>query len=394
MPRKGKREHVTFKSVRLALYPHGERWRVAFPDDSVKGGWRYLTRSTKALAKEAGHAKAVEIARGMLDLSNLTEEQAKLARAFLDLTPTWDDLDRLRNWKTQTSKPIGEAVELYCAELSNSRHHQSLASTLRRFANEKESAISHITKEDLTAWITSQEVGAIRQNQFRACFVQFWTWAKREQLVEAPEGLTAADRIPRQKKPAKKAIRYLSPAEMSFILDHVTPDYLPWVVLSGFAAIRSEEVHPRNYGDKKPLDWSQVKRDRGIIDLRADQSKVGKRRLIPITSTLEAWLKKISPPESGRIVPGPPTAWQTKKLGEQLDEHFDRSEGWPRNGLRHTFMTYSAAIRKDLPAIAIEGGTSVAKLNTNYVEAANEDDAEAFFGLIPGINLSDLYRTA
>ena len=37
MPRTGKREHVTFKSVRLPLYPHGEKWRVSYPDSSAKG---------------------------------------------------------------------------------------------------------------------------------------------------------------------------------------------------------------------------------------------------------------------------------------------------------------------------------------------------------------------
>ena len=92
-------------------------------------------------------------------------------------------------------------------------------------------------------------------------------------------------------------------------------------------------------------------------------------------------------------MPGPSTAWQTKKLGDQLNDHFESSEGWPRNCLRHTFLTYSATIRKDLPAIAFEGGASVAKLNTNYVEAANESDAEAFFGLLPAVDLSDIYRT-
>ena len=71
-----------------------------------------------------------------------------------------------------------------------------------------------------------------------------------------------------------------------------------------------------------------------------------------------------------------------------MDAKFKRSEGWPKNVLRHSFLTYAAAIRKDLPAIAIEGGTSVAKLRSNYVEVATETAAKRFFATVS----SDAFR--
>jgi hypothetical protein len=213
--------------------------------------------------------------------------------------------------------------------------------------------------------------------------VQFWSWAKREGYADAPSGLTVADRLPLARVEVAGEIRFLSPEEIGFLLESVTPSYLPWLVLGAFSAIRSEEIHARNYGDKPPLDWRSVKRSQGVIDLPATNSKVRKRRLIPITSTLESWLKFIDPPKSGRIVPGPPTAYETKRLGELLDAKFQRDEGWPRNVLRHSFLTYEAARRKDLPAIAIEGGTSVAKLRSNYVEVTTTDKSEEYFGTNP-----------
>lgn len=396
MARKGKKEYVTFKSVRLPIYPYihngKECYRFIYPDESVKGGWRYGTRSSRKLAREAAHAKAVEIVNGHLDLSNISRAQSKLCQEFLSLNPTHDDLRRLREWKNAHQMPLTDSIDKFKGELPQplSRHHSSLIKTLRNLSEFTENpSIGAIQKEDLTDFLHSRDVGPTRKNELRANMVQFFNWAKREVLIDAPNGLTIADRIPRARMQKQQAIRYLSSEEMKILLENVHHNYLPWLVLCGFAPIRSEELHARNYGDKPPLDWSAIKMDQGIIDLPAINSKVKKRRIIPINDTLKAWLIYISPPKTGRIVPGPPTAYETKRLGEILDQKFERKEGWPKNALRHTFLTFSSAIRKDLPAIAFEAGTSVQKLNSNYVEATTEKQAKDFFALNP----SDILRT-
>jgi len=390
--RNKKREYVKFKSIRLPLYKHVDHrgegrvsWRFVYPDDSAKGGWRYGTRTTKEAARKAAHDKAVEIARGVVDLANLSSSDARLCRAFLDMNPSWDELEMLRKLKQSPKLPFLAAIDLYSAELGDdlSRHQRDILSNLREMEGTVSGSIlSEVKKDDLSAWIAGRGVGPARRNGLRAFAVQFWSWAKREGYVDAPSGLTVADRLPMARLGVRGEIRYLSPAEMSFLLSNVVPSYLPWLVLGAFSAIRSEEIHPRNYGDKPPLDWKSVKRGQKVIDLPAVNSKVKKRRLIPITPTLESWLKFIDPPKTGRIVPGPPTAQETKRLGELLDAKFKRDEGWPRNVLRHSYLTYTAALRKDLPAIAIDGGTSVAKLRSNYVEVTTEAQAKAYFGLI------------
>ena len=393
---KKKREYVVFKSVRLPICPHRDSrsgrdaWRFAYPDDSAKGGWRYGTRTTKGEARQAAHDKAVEIATGVIDLSNLSKADARLAADFLALNPTLEDVARLREWKKYGKLALADAIELYEVELGDglSRHQKDVLSNLRNLEAGAGALVSEVTKEDLAEWIKGRDVGPKRRNSLRAFVAQFWSWLNREGYIEAPNGLTVADRLPVAKEAASGAIRYLSPAEMKFLLENVVPSYLPWLVLGAFSAIRSEEIHPRNYSDKPPLDWSAVKRGQGVIDLPAVNSKVKKRRLIPITPTLESWLKFIDPPKSGRIVPGPPTARETKRLGALMDAKFKRVEGWPKNVLRHSFLTYAAAIRKDLPAIAIEGGTSVAKLRSNYVEVATETAAKRFFATVS----SDAFR--
>lgn len=387
MPRKGKREYVTFKSVRLALYPHGNRWRVAYPDESVKGGWRYITRSTKPEAKEAGHAKAVEIANGLLDLSNLSDEEARLCRAFIDLKPTWDDLNHLKSRKARSAVTYREAVESFSRQLPQplSRTHAALIAGLHRFEKAHEVRISDLTRADLADYAASRPPGSYRH--IRAQFVSLFKWAAREGIVEVQNGLTEADKLRPPDKRVAKAIRFLSPEEATVLLREVGPGFLPWLVFALFSGLRSEEIAPADHAGKDGLDWSQVKKDH--IDLRADQSKVRKRRLVPMSDSLRTWLAHIGPPTHGRVCWSSPARGETKRLGQILDSYFKREEGWPRNVLRHTFLTYSAALRQDLPAIAIEAGTSVSKLNTNYVEVTSKEQAGAFFALVP----SDVYRT-
>ena len=340
-----KKTYVVFQSVRLPLYKHVDHrgdgrisWRFAYPDDNAKGGWRYGTRTTREAAKKAAHDKAVEIAKGVIDLANLSKADARLAADFLALNPTLEDVARLREWKKYGKLALADAIEIYEAELGDglSRHQKDVLSNLRNLEAGAGALVSEVTKEDLSEWIKGRDVGPKRRNSLRAFVAQFWSWLNREGYIEAPNGLTVADRLPVAKEAASGAIRYLSPAEMKFLLENVVPSYLPWLVLGAFSAIRSEEIHPRNYSDKPPLDWSAVKRGQGVIDLPAVNSKVKK----------------------------------------------------PKNVLRHSFLTYAAAIRKDLPAIAIEGGTSVAKLRSNYVEVATETAAKRFFATVS----SDAFR--
>ncbi len=392
MPRQGKREYVSFKSVRLPLYPHGKGWRFAYPDDSVKGGWRYGYRSNKKEAKESAHCKAVEIANGFIDLANLSTNDAKLCREFLNLNPTLEDLERLKNWHQAHDISLSETVTRFASELPKplSRHHKGVLKTLRELEEFTENKdIGSVQKDDLTQYLATHDVGATRMNGLRANIVQLFNWAKRESLVDATNGLTVADRIPRKRPPKQKAIRYLSPDEMRFLLTNVREQFLPWIVLCGFSPIRSEELHARLATDKPPLNWSSVKISQGIIEIPAEISKVKKRRIITINETLSLWLKYLNPPLEGQIVPSAPNAKETGRLGKIMNKEFNRSEGWPKNSLRHTFLTFQAALTKDLPAIAFEAGTSVQKLNSNYVEATHENEAKKFFELNP----SDVFRT-
>jgi hypothetical protein len=118
-----------------------------------------------------------------------------------------------------------------------------------------------------------------------------------------------------------------------------------------------------------------------LVIVRPETSKTGRRRVIPILPALDAWLRPIAK-ESGRMAPRiPPSAGEgramaeTTRLGKLIG-------GWKRNALRHSWITYRAAL-VGISQTAMEAGNSESEARRSYVDAAGPDQAEAWFSVFP-----------
>jgi integrase len=142
---------------------------------------------------------------------------------------------------------------------------------------------------------------------------------------------------------------------------------IPLLAISAFAGIRSAEL--------ARLDWNAVDLDRRLIEIRACQAKTASRRLVPITDNLAAWLAPL--PRQGRVI----------KSSEYIKEAtaLARAVGieWPRNVLRHSFITYRIAKVKSADQVALEAGNSASIIFKHYRELATEDLADQWFGILP-----------
>lgn len=253
-------------------WPHpsgGTYWRFWWHDESGKR--KYATRKSKKKAVEAAREKAREIHNGSANLANLSSEQHRLCQAFLELNPRWEDLESIKAQRKRGRVSIDEGIEKFSDYLlgdvdTPSRYHLDLVKLLRRFGSYHTGSFLHnLEREDLERWLRSLKVGEKRTKDAAQALVRLWKWFKLENMVNAPNGLTVADRLKSVQVTRPDHIRYLSPEEMRFVLESVSEDYLPWAILAAFSGLRSEEIHPRNYGDKPPLDWSQIKLDQGHI---------------------------------------------------------------------------------------------------------------------------------
>lgn len=353
-------------------------WRAYYTND--QGEPKFITRADRDDCIKAAGAKAREIHNGVIDIADLEPDQLRLVRAFLNLSPTWGDIERLAAFKGGSKVRLPSVVDKWAAmklaELNGkeSRHLESTRKWLEKFAEHfADVPPDRIDTDSLQAYLESVAQAPKTRIDSRQRIVSLWNYARVHGLFDSP----AADRLPKYKDGEEGPIRYLKPEEMKLLLGNVKPEFLPWLVLAAFSGLRSEEIRS---SDKRKgmLDWSAIKRSKGIIDLPAAMAKGRKRRIIPITPTLDAWLEHLDPPKHGPVSEHNPTRKETARLGLLLPE-----KEWPRNCLRHSYGSYRAATEKNLPALAIEMGNSLTVIENHYRESVEEPAALKFWAIRP-----------
>jgi integrase len=335
----------------ISWYRDGKRMRQVF-------------RTIEAAKKEA-LVVARQIQAGMQYLTDLKphERDAFIAardladKAGLPLVPAMEDYLRARElagteslaaMATQYAKHFGsvvrratvpEVVEQLVASRkqdgSGRRHLVQLGSVLRRFAAACPGPILDVTSAEIDAWLRSLKVSPMSRNSMLVTVNILFSFALEQNYLPAGQP-TASSQLRKVKVPDSE-IGIFTPEEFSRII-HAAPDRLvPLLAISAFAGIRSAEI--------ARLDWSAVDLDRRIIEVRAGQAKTASRRVIPITDNLASWLAPL--PRRGRVVPSCTQHKEITALAKSL------GIPWPRNVLRHSFISYRIAIVKSADQVAL-----------------------------------------
>jgi integrase len=168
-------------------------------------------------------------------------------------------------------------------------------------------------------------------------------------------------------------IHLFTPDEMARLLvaaQAIVPALVPYLAVGGFAGLRAAEM------DR--LDWAHVDFEQGHVEVPAKAAKVkGRRRLVPMTDNLRAWLAPVAE-EKGKLTP-PPTRLQ------QLFRKVTGKAGvsWKKNALRHSFISYRCAVTNNVAQVAYEAGNSPAIIHTDYLNCRPEREALAWFAVMP-----------
>jgi integrase len=374
--------------VRPWKHPSGRGyWRCTYTDQ--QGTEKDITRAKREDAIEAATIKAREIHNGIVDLSELPPDKIRMVRALLDLNPTWADVER---WGAERSLPklsTREAAERFVAfkvkENSGqlSKHLKSLRNDLFVMASEVGEAtpLARVRATALAEWLDDLDVQGKRKKDYRAACVSLWKWARRQEMIIVSGELTEPEKLPVPEVKKADYVRVLSVEELAFLFKHVRLEFLPWLALGAFSGLRSGEM--RQWG-KDPLDWSMVKFDRKLIDVPPSISKNRRRKLVPISPTLAAWLKECDPPAKGMILREPAYEDETGRLGRLMDEHFGRGEGWPTNCLRHSFGSHMVAKTHDIAKVSLEMDNSPKVIKDHYLEVKTKAEAKEYFNVLPG----------
>jgi integrase len=199
-----------------------------------------------------------------------------------------------------------------------------------------------------------------------------------------------------EKRRAKSVpVEIFTPTEMGEILNNCTADLKPCLALAAFAGLRSEEI--------LRLDWSDVYRRPGFIEIAADKAKTAARRLVPTSTNLAQWLA-LSGQSNGRVWPhSKPWFFESQRdtvdaINKARKKQSRKSSpfAWKANALRHSFISYRLAEIQDVNRVALEAGNSPKMIFQHYRELCTPADARTWFALAPSdaINIRPMEEAA
>ena len=161
------------------------------------------------------------------------------------------------------------------------------------------------------------------------------------------------------------------PEEMALLMTNADADIIPALAICGFAGLRQSEM--------VSLDWSEIDLRRGFIEVKGRKAKTKQRRLVPIAKNLKAWLAPYVK-KDGPVLESSNDVYLSSRRTAALAAGLKK---WPRNCLRHSYVSYRLAGTKDAAKVALEAGHSAAMLFSNYRQLVTPAEARRWFSIAP-----------
>jgi integrase len=379
----GRRRMASFPSYSLA-----KRHADGLVKDLAKGSQVTALQPAQArdalaaLERLADYYRATGCRVSLLaGISEFVEASAKLNGRTLSEAVT----GYLNTVATVKRKDVAAVVE----EFIESRKHRSeskngkraqlsasytthVNSWLREFAGTfPGNAVSDLSKEHLNAYIKAHmDVSTKNRNDRRATVKMFLTWAARNDYLSANHRLFEADGMAREIVEAAE-ISFYTPRELAALLACADDTLRPVIAVGGLAGLRSAEM--------MRLDWADVWRVPGHIEITAGKSKTRQRRLVEICPALQAWLEPYRVREHGKFWPG-----EERTFLEHYGELCATAEVTRKtNGLRHSFCSFHFALHANENLTAAQAGNSPAMIHAHYKGLATKAEAEKWFNVTP-----------
>ena len=183
----------------------------------------------------------------------------------------------------QTDEPRTKASEGQRAQLS-SEYTRIRALRLRRFAKALPGhAVCDLSKQHLDAFIQAMaEASPKARNHHRAGIKQFIQWSVRNDFLPPSNRLLEADSM-RTEHANNGDIGIYTPTEFRALLETAEGPLKPMIAIGGMCGLRTAEI--------QRLEWEDVWRVEGHIEISQTKSKTRSRRLVPICPALAEWLR-------------------------------------------------------------------------------------------------------
>ena len=188
------------------------------------------------------------------------------------------------------------------------------------------------------SFLNGCEVGPRRWNNLRDQVVTLFRFARSERYL--PKDRTTEAEDVAKMKVARKTVDMFTPEELQIVLENTRPVWLPWVLISAYAGVRTFEV--------LRMDWAMIRWEQKLIDLPPEVTKVNERRIIPMCDTLigalAPWREAIGSVCEDKI---------PQREIEQIIAKVKKTHPtfrWKHNALRHAYGSYRTALTQNVPA--------------------------------------------
>ena len=275
--------------------------------------------------------------------------------------------DRAKSWT------VNEAAEAWLISRKHKkcsdRYLHDARNRLDRFRQgHGEMNLADIETRDVEGWVNGLGLGPQSVCNFLTVLGSMFSYAVKQERCP---------RNPIEKADRPSVVRdepgILLPDELRRLLNHLPDDAVPYVVLSAFAGLRPMEV--------RRLRWNDINFKTGIITVNAATSKTNRRRTVPMTENLKAWLRPLVKEEGLVVVIADLTMRKNRIKPAMVKAKVKR---WPHDCLRHSAASYWLEKEGDDSRVALWLGHDKGLLHEHY-KGLLSDPAHAakWFGIMP-----------
>lgn len=356
---------------------------------SEKRGDSVVTLSHLSPAERAAIAQAVETIR---KAGGRVEALADAAQSFASIQ------------LTGAKKTVAEIVQEHLALLEKTARpatvrdrRWNLESFVKQYGGELAAAITPTMINAFTLEIPKRPTQAARWRSVRALF----NFAVAQGYMDEPP----TERAKKIKQEIPDEISVLSPAEVQEVMRRalqMEPRLVPYLAIGIFAGLRPENELGR-------LDWDKINLKSRTITVTGKNAKTKKKRAVPISDNLAAWLETVPEAERAgeiyyyrralRRVLGQDQATKAEKRAEleaQAAREGRKLSGptpdetpapevlrWGQDIMRHTFGSYRQAVIKNINQLCEEMGNTPSIARAHYLDPPEAEQAAEFWAITP-----------
>jgi integrase len=246
---------------------------------------------------------------------------------------------------------------------------RGLRYTLPRFPRLHDCIVTEILPSDIDAEM-NEMTAAVKNAFLRNLRAVFNFAVKRDWLATNPIEKLDFETL------KKTEVVTLSPKEAATLMaaaeNHF--DLLPYHALGLFAGIRPMEL--------ERLDWQHIDLTERHIEITAEVSKTGRRRIIEMEPNLVKWLSRFAGAGGemkGKLTPS--TNLRSRLREVRTDAGIEK---WTQDVMRHSYASYWLAEHGDINRLTLNmGHESSDMLWRHYHKASKRKDAERYWQITP-----------